>query len=178
MTDPITLKLDRLFDAVDANHDGSIDWADYQRLLDRIATGYKPDKHDRRFQALRAAYQMYWCELLRHTGNASSLLLKDEFVIANRLASVDTSRFNLVEGIPQAVFDVVATKESHILGEEELVRLLKFLEVTSPEIIEQFMLLDTDGDGYITRQDCLRSAREFFHTPDILTPGGIFFGIG
>ncbi|GAU71555.1 hypothetical protein SSP35_48_00080 [Streptomyces sp. NBRC 110611] len=177
MTNPITLKLCRLFDAVDTDHDGNISWADYRRLLDRLTTGYKPDTSDRRLQALHAAYQMYWCELLRHADSPSSLLLKEEFVAANQLASVDTSRFNLVEGIPQAVFDVADTNDDSTLDKEELARLLKFLEVTSPDTVDQFMGLDITRDGSITRQDCLRSAREFFYTPDISTPGGIFFGM-
>ncbi|ANZ13494.1 EF-hand domain-containing protein [Streptomyces noursei] len=178
MTDPITLKLGWLFEAVDANRDGNIDWADYQRLLDRLAVGYKPDKRDRRFQALRATYQMYWYELLRHAGSTSSLLAKEEFVAANRMASMDTSRFNLVEGIPQAVFDVMDANDCKILGREELVRLLKLLEVTtSPETVDQFTGIGNDGNGYITREDCVRSARQFFYTPSISAPGGIFFGM-
>ncbi|WP_274919497.1 EF-hand domain-containing protein [Streptomyces sp. WZ-12] len=177
MTDPIAVKLGQLFEAVDTNHKGSIDWANYQRLLDRIAVGFQLDDRDRRFQTLHAAYQMYWCELLRHTGSTSSLLLKEEFVTANRMASMDTSRFNLVEGIPNVVIDVLDANDANVLGQEETVRLLKLLEVTSPEIVDQFMALDAAGDGGITRQDCIRSAREFFYAPSIETPGGIFFGM-
>ncbi|MFE6692253.1 EF-hand domain-containing protein [Streptomyces sp. NPDC057743] len=175
MTDPIAIKLGLLFEAVDADHDGTIHWADYQRLFDRLAVGYKTDTAERRLQALQATYQMYWCELLRHADSTSPLLTKEEFVAVNRMASMDISRFNVVEGIPSAMFDVIVPDDSNILGMEELSRLLKLLEVTSPEIAGR--IPELGNDGCVTREDCVRSAREFFYTPNVIAPGGVFFGM-
>ncbi|MGQ4417839.1 hypothetical protein ACN6LA_004231 [Streptomyces sp. SAS_269] len=57
MQDVITTKLERSFDAVDVNHDGYLDWTDYQKLADRYIQAYRLDKDDRRARAIQVFCQ-------------------------------------------------------------------------------------------------------------------------
>ena len=130
-TDAIHLKLKQLFNAMDTNNDGYVEWADYQRLVDRYLAEFKIDKNQRKGQTLRVTYQMYWLELLRHA-NRSELLSRDEYIAANRAASVDTSRFNMVEGIPHAIVDIMDIDDDNEISKEDFAQFMKASEITAP----------------------------------------------
>ncbi|GLW99414.1 EF-hand domain-containing protein [Microtetraspora sp. NBRC 16547] len=174
--DPIGQKMSSLFEATDTNHDGYIEWADYQLLIDRYISGYRMDRNDRRAQALTVAYMMLWQELLRH-GNGEHRLDKGQFVNAIRAASIDTSRFNMVEAMPHAVFDIIDADGVNTISKDEFAQLLKVLDFATPDAMDRFMILDTDGDGQVSRQEFIRSVREFLYSGDLSAPGGVIFGI-
>ncbi|GAB3108107.1 hypothetical protein GCM10027160_05700 [Streptomyces calidiresistens] len=175
--DVITLKLEREFDAMDANHDGHLDWTDYQQLADRYIQAYRLDRNDRRARALQTFYQIYWLELLRHAGVDSDRLTKDQFVMANRLAVVDTSRLNVTEGGGHAIFDVLDVNGDNEIGRDEFVRFLRDVRMSeTPDAMEMFTRLDTDGDGMISRHEFIRAVREHFLSHDPEAPGSMFFG--
>lgn len=173
--DPITIKLDALFSATDNDQDGYVDWSDYQRLVDRYLSTYKIDKSDRRAQALLIMYQMQWAEMLRHV-NGDGRLSKEQYHHASRAASVDTSRFNMVEGVPHAIFDIMDTDGDNSISKAEFKQYLKVWDVTDPGAMDTFAELDIDGDGAISRQEFIRAVREFFYSPDLEAPGSLFFG--
>ncbi|MET1075712.1 MAG: EF-hand domain-containing protein [Umezawaea sp.] len=173
--DPISVKLDHLFSTTDTDGDGYVDWSDYERIVDGCLTGYRIDRNDRRAHALRAAYQMYWMEMLRHA-HGSDRLDKEQFQQANRAASMDTSRFNMVEGVPHALFDVMDTDGDNTISKAEFQRFLKVRDISDPGAMDTFTELDTDGDGEISRQEFIRAVREFFYSPDLDAPGSLLFG--
>ncbi|MFJ9821148.1 EF-hand domain-containing protein [Streptomyces sp. NPDC101151] len=174
-TDPISVKLDQLFDATDTDGNGYVDWSDYQRLVDRYLSTYKIDKSDRRAQALLIAYQMQWMELLRHADGVNRLS-KEQYHHASRAVSVDTSRFNMVEGVPHAIFDIMDVDGDNTISKAEFKQYLGVWGITDPGAMDTFAQLDTDGDGTISRQEFIRAVREFFYSPDLEAPGSLFFG--
>ncbi|AGS66883.1 EF-hand domain-containing protein [Streptomyces collinus] len=174
-TDPISVKLDQLFTATDTDGDGYVEWSDYQRVVDRYLKAYKIDKSDRRAQALLFSYQMQWAELLRHA-NGVNRLSKEQYHAASRAVSVDTSRFNMVEGVPHAIFDIMDTDGDNTISKAEFKQYLGVWDITDPAAMDAFAELDTDGDGSISRQEFIRAVREFFYSPDLEAPGSLFFG--
>lgn len=173
--DAIKRKLEQLFNATDANNDGYVEWADYQRIVDRYLTAFTIDKDERKGQTLQVTYQMYWLELLRHA-NRSQRLTRDEYIAANRAASIDTSRFNMVEGIPHAIVDIMDNDDDNEINKEEFAQFLQASGITAPHAMDTFAALDTDGDGRISRQEYVRSVREFFHSDtDLKAPGSLYF---
>ncbi|MCP2256667.1 EF-hand domain pair [Streptoalloteichus tenebrarius] len=174
-TDPITAKLEALFHATDSNNDGHVEWEDYHGIIERCLSAYKIDKNDRRARALLAAYQMSWIELLRHA-NGEDRLSKDQFVLATRLSAVDTSRHNLVEGLSHAIFDIIDSDGTNAIDKAEFEKYVKVWGIDASSALEAFGKLDLDGDGEISRHEFIRAAREFFYSPDLDTPGSLFFG--
>ncbi|MCU7820210.1 EF-hand domain-containing protein [Kitasatospora sp. DSM 101779] len=175
--DIITTKLERQFDTIDADKDGYVDCTDYQRLADRYIQAYKLDKNDLRARALQSFCQIYWLELLRHSGAGGDRLTKDQFVTANRLACIDTSRLNVVDGGGHAIFDVIDTNGDNEISKDEFARLLRDVwRSESPDAMDVFMKLDTDGNGAISRQEFIRAVREHFMSNDPDAPGSMFFG--
>ncbi|MET9887631.1 EF-hand domain-containing protein [Streptomyces sp. NPDC006430] len=175
--DVITTKLERSFDAWDANHDGYLDWTDYQKLADRYIQAYKLDKTDRRARALQTFCQIYWLELLRHAGVDGDRLTKDQYVTANRLAVIDTSRLNVTEGGGHAIFDVIDVNGDNEISKDEFARFLRDVwKSDAPDAMDSFTQLDTDGDGAISRHEFIRAIREHFLSNDPGAPGSLFFG--
>ncbi|WP_328315738.1 EF-hand domain-containing protein [Streptomyces sp. NBC_00388] len=175
--DVITAKYERAFDTMDANRDGFLDWTDYQRLADRYIEAYRLGKDDRRARALQSFSQIYWLELLRHSGVDGDRLTKGEFVTANRLAAIDTSRLNVTEGAGHAIFDVIDVNGDNEISKDEFARALRDVwRIDAPDAMDSFMRLDTDGDGAISRQEFIRAIREHFLSNDPDAPGSLFFG--
>ncbi|MFE7753401.1 EF-hand domain-containing protein [Streptomyces sp. NPDC057428] len=175
--DTITLKLERTFEQMDANNDGYLDWSDYQKLGDRYIQGYNLSREDRRARALQTFCQIYWLELLRHAGVDGDRLTKDQFVIANRLAVIDSSRLNVTEGGGHAIFDIIDVDGDNEISKDEFARLMRDVwRDDSPETMELFARIDSDGDGTISRHEFIRVVREHFLSNDPDAPGSIFFG--
>ncbi|MGA5321132.1 EF-hand domain-containing protein [Streptomyces seoulensis] len=175
--DVVSTKLERTFDAFDANKDGYLDWSDYQKLGDRYIQAYKLDKNDRRARAIQTFCQIYWLELLRHAGVDGDRLTKEQYVTANRLAVIDTSRLNVTEGGGHAIFDVIDVDQDNEISRAEFERFLRDVwRSEAPDAMESFTKLDTDGDGAISRQEFIRAVREHFLSNDPDAPGSMFFG--
>ncbi|MFB7776732.1 EF-hand domain-containing protein [Streptomyces bauhiniae] len=175
--DVISVKLERAFDALDANGDGYLDWSDYEKLGDRYIQAYRLDKNDRRARAIQTFCQIYWLELLRHAGIDGDRLTKEQFVTANRLAVIDTSRLNVTEGGGHAIFDVIDVDQDNEISRAEFERFLRDVwRSEAPDAMEAFAKLDTDGDGAISRQEFIRAIREYYFSSDPDAPGSLFFG--
>ena len=173
--DPIAVKLGYLFGASDTDRDGFVDWSDYERLISRYLNGYGIVAEDRRAHALRAAYQMYWSELLRQV-NGVDRLSKEQFVVANQAAGVDRSRFPMADVVPQAIFDVMDTDADDAISKPEYKVFLEAWGVSDLEALNVFLELDTDDDGRISRGEFIGAIRDFFTSPELDSPGSLFFG--
>ncbi|WP_225830824.1 EF-hand domain-containing protein [Streptomyces sp. NK08204] len=175
--DPVDIKIGHVFDALDVDRDGYVEWADYESLIDRHVEGYGLARNDRRVSALMAAYTMLWLEFLRHADAEGDRLGKDEYIAANRAASIDTSRMSMTEGVPHAVFDLIDADDDHQMSRSEFSRYVKDVwRITAPDAVDTFDALDTDGDGLISRNEFILAVRQFFFSPDLDAPGSLFFG--
>jgi len=176
-SDIISEKIERAFDTLDADRNGYLEWSDYQSLVDRYLTAYDLDRSDRRARGIQAFCQLYWVELLRHAGVEGDRLTKEQFVTANRLASIDTSRLNVVEGASHAIFDCVDADGDNQINRAEFERYLRDVwRIAATDAMESFAKLDADGDGRISRQEFIRSLREYYHSTDPDSAGSLFFG--
>ncbi|MFI5924303.1 EF-hand domain-containing protein [Streptomyces anulatus] len=174
--DVVQLKLERQFDALDADNDGYLDWSDFQQLVDRFVSVFELGKNDPRAGGIQAFYQLYWQELIRHAQPDGQKLSKGDFIQGSRLLSVDTSRLNVVEGWGQATFDCMDTNGDNEVTKEEFEKFQKKVWKISQPDIETFNMLDLDGDGYISRQEFIRATREYFYSSDPNDAGSFLFG--
>jgi hypothetical protein len=175
--DVIAIKLGRQFEIMDANDDGYLDWSDYQNVCDRYIEAYKLDKNDRRARALYSFYQTYWLELLRHADVQADRLTKEQFVTANRLAGIDTSRLNMADGLGHVIFDVIDADLDNEISKDEFARFVTDVwKIEAPDSMDTFTELDSDDDSKISRQEFLRGMREYFLSNDPDAPGSLVLG--
>jgi hypothetical protein len=173
--DPIAVKLGYLFGASDTDQDGFVDWSDYERLISRYLDGYGIAAEDGRAHALRTAYQKYWAELLSNVKGVERLSM-EQFVAANQAAGVDRSRFTMADAVPQAIFDVMDTDGDDAISKPEYKVFLQAWGVSDLEALNVFLELDTDDDGRISRSEFVGAIRDFFTSPELDSPGSLFFG--
>ena len=176
--DVVGTKIEKIFNALDVNRNGYVEWSDFQSLIDRYLSEYRLDRNDRRAMALHASYAMFWQELLRHADvEGDQRLRKDEYIAATRSAIFDSSRFDAINGFTDAVFDVIDTNGDNEISKDEFHRFTgNVWGVSQPEAAEAFSALDTDGDGLISRPEFVRASREFFLSNDPSSPGSVLFG--
>ncbi|WP_329012343.1 EF-hand domain-containing protein [Streptomyces sp. NBC_00690] len=175
--DIITTKLERSFAALDTNHDGHLDWPDYQRLADRYLSAYHLDPDDRRARALHAFFLSYWLELLRHADVQEDWLSRDQYVAAVRLASADASRLNVADGLGHVLFDVIDVNGDNEISREEFTRFLTDVwALEEADALKAFRTLDTSSDDTVSRPEFLKAIREYFLLSDPDAPGSLFFG--
>ncbi|MFE6224563.1 MULTISPECIES: EF-hand domain-containing protein [unclassified Streptomyces] len=171
-------KYGRVFDLLDADGSGYLEWPDFQALADRHLTAYGIDRNDRRARVLLAHYQMLWLELLRHSDVQGDRLNREEYVLALRLLLVDTSRVNVVEGGGHAMFDLIDTDGDNEIGKDEFLTFLRNVwQVTDPAALDTFDAIDADGDGLISRPEFLRTLREYYYSANPEAPGSALFGV-
>jgi len=171
------VRFSRLFDALDSDHDSSVTWADYQRLVESYVAGYGLDPQERKAQAVQASYQMLWLELLRHSGAEVARLDRERFVQAMHAAAEDRSRFNMTEGVAEAVFDLLDTDGDDSVSEAEFLHYARVLGAEATDAADRFAGLDTNGDGFINREEFVLSSREYLFGDDTRSPGGFVFGV-
>ncbi|MGW1513538.1 EF-hand domain-containing protein [Streptomyces sp. NPDC002394] len=175
--DVVSEKYGRLFDILDVDKDGYLNLADYQALADRFISAYKLDKTDQRARSLVMVLQVQWMELLRHANVDGDRLNRDQYVSASRLAAVDSSRINYVDGTGHAFFDVIDANGDNEISKEEFLRLLTDVwKVNDPAALDVFVRIDNDGDGAISRSEFIRTIREYYLSPDPEAPGSVIFG--
>ncbi|MFJ3637664.1 EF-hand domain-containing protein [Streptomyces sp. NPDC090112] len=151
---------DRMFEAIDSNNADYICWEDMARLADTYQHVFEVPETDRRAQALKACYRMYWMELLRHAGGIDRLD-KDHFRLGNYAASVDTSRFNLTDGLTSAIFDVIDLDATGKITRDDFEQHFRIWCNGAPDS-SLYDRLDVDADGYLTRQAFIRAMRELY----------------
>ncbi|WP_306368475.1 EF-hand domain-containing protein [Nocardiopsis sp. CC223A] len=170
-------RFDRFFFAHDTDSDGHVDWSDYERLVAAYLDAAKADRAGHRAAALKVTFQMWWMELLRHAQVQGQRLSREEYTRALQALLVDTSRFNMLEGLAHAVFDVLDADGDDQIGRDEFQALLRALKVPDFAAADLFHALDTDGDTVLSRHEVVRAVREFFSSPEDNPSGGIFFGV-
>ena len=162
-TGPVDAWFDSEFDTLDFNHDGYIDWSDYETLIGRYIQTAQIREGDRRAQALRAFYQMYWGELLRHADVEAGRLSKDQFVDATRRATNDTSRVNFTECGGHVIFDLIDINGDDQISKEELTRHLQGVWRTEDhEVMNALTALDRDGNKVISRKEFVGGIHDYF----------------
>jgi len=159
--DPVDTKIESEFHKLDLNHDGYLDWSDYEILIGRYKKTARVSEDDRRTRALRAFYQMHWLELLRYAGVEGDRLSKDQFVAATRLATTDTSRLNVAEVGGHVIFDLIDTNGDGEISKEELTHYLRGVwQIDGSDAMYDFDALDRDGDSVISRDEFVGGIHE------------------
>src|SRR5947207_11453294 len=161
-------KLTRMFDLYDANKDGYISAADYERVGEGFATstGCAPGSAD--YEKLRATYLGFW-EQLRQSADADQdgKVTREEF-----LASYDAllAMRETIAGVSQAILQLTDRDGDGKITPSEFSANLQAYGVDAPAAAEAFRHLDRDGDGFIDNAELVQNVEEFFFGDDPNAP--------
>lgn len=151
---PVETKIESEFDKLDGNHDGYVEWSDYDALVDRYKQTASVSEDDRRVRALEAFYRMHWLELLRHARTDGDRLSKGQFVKATRLATSDESRLKVTEVGAHVIFDLIDVDGDGAISNEELTRFLDGVwQIDQADTTYDVEALGSDKARRITREE-------------------------
>ncbi|KLL10615.1 MULTISPECIES: EF-hand domain-containing protein [Protofrankia] len=167
-----TNRLDQVFRTLDIDGDGFLEWSDLQRLVDRYLAVFSVNADSLPGRGLRAAYEMEWLHLRRQVGGRPRLAA-EEFPAAVAAASADTSRFDLLENVPQAIFDLMDSDGDDAIDRTDFARFLEVWQIPAGTGQRAFTAMDRDADGLVSRHEFVTSVREF-HSDGSDRPGDLY----
>jgi Ca2+-binding EF-hand superfamily protein len=159
--DPIEMKIVYEFDKLDGNHDGYVEWSDYDTLVNRYKKTAKVKENDRRVRALEAFYRMHWLELLRHADTHEDRLSRTQYVTATRLATSDESRLKVSEVGAHVIFDLMDVDGDGSISNEELTSFLDNVwKIDKADTVYGLGALGADRGRMISRDEFVNGVNE------------------
>ncbi|MGI5336543.1 EF-hand domain-containing protein [Streptomyces sp. CA-181903] len=177
-TAPIERKYDLIFDRLDADGNGVLEYADCERMgQDVIRAGYVTEG-SAQADALFTAYREAWGRLTAAAdADGDGVITREEFKAA--MSRTLGRREQVVEGC-RAVLD---TEFSSIDGDDDgfvpvadFQRYLEALGSTAEEARATCDSLDTNGDGRISRAEFHEGWAQYLLSDDLTEPGSNFLG--
>jgi len=162
-----------VFDAMDVDRDGFLTEADFQSLADRwtASTDWAPGSdHHARLTGLMTGW---WAVL------AASDLDRDDRVTLDEVLAVNDGWDALAEAnrdTANTMFDAIDDNADGRISAEEYRRLIEVWTGRDTDTDEIFPLLDTDGDGYLSRDEFATLWSQFWSGDDPDEPGTWVFG--
>jgi Ca2+-binding EF-hand superfamily protein len=168
-------KLTRLFQLMDTDDNGLMEWSDVDRTVARLieSRGWEADSDGAR--SLRAGHMEVWQQVEPFaTDGALSL---DGFIAYHEdMLSVPGAYDASVGPLADLVFSTLdADGDGQITLEEH--RAFCRIYGIDPLLADTiFPMWDTDGNGYVSTEELAVVVREFFHSTDPESPGNWLFG--
>ncbi|MFC4531952.1 EF-hand domain-containing protein [Sphaerisporangium dianthi] len=166
---PHALNAGSAFDTSDVDQDGYIDKEDMRliglHLADRL--GLPPDAPAR--AGLLAAYAHVWSNVVAAVGTDDGGRISRQRYIEYAVSpTLDRTRFivAIVWPITDALWDALDADGDHKLSMREYLRLWSAYDVETAEAREAFILLDTDGDGHLGKDEFAQAMYDFYFSDD------------
>ncbi|MFJ8825265.1 EF-hand domain-containing protein [Streptomyces sp. NPDC102467] len=173
-------KLSRRFRTYDTDQNGVIEKADFDLAAQRMGKefGHKPNSPQQR--QLNEQLTRLW-EVLAEIADTDhdGRITEDEYKNAFRTKVITSPEAfdKMYRPFIQALINVVDSDKDGKVDQQEHVRWYRALmNVPEKDSQEAFSRLDEDGDGYLTREEILKSVRDFYFNDDPTAPGNMLLG--
>jgi Ca2+-binding EF-hand superfamily protein len=168
------------FDLIDADDNGRIEPADFQRRADRLAEALRVTSEEERNRLRRRV--MLWWEHLSSLADANDdgritreewRMYWERFKIA---VSMGDNRRSIekLERVARHTFRAIDRTDSGKITDEEFSNWLAAWDIERNESV--FRRLDREGTGYLTEDDLVEATKEFYLSNDPDAPGNVLYG--
>jgi Ca2+-binding EF-hand superfamily protein len=178
MTSEILVRrYDKAFSLWDSNGNGYIEEADFKRLLNQFLAMFGESPTSERGADVARQWDDHWQALLATVDHvADGRISRQEWREGMaRLAGDEVSRNRVLTSVATAVFRLMDTDGDDKVGPAEW---RSFQESIGNRGAAEasFRQMDTNHNGYLTVQELVNAAHEYFTSPDPHARGGWLFG--
>ena len=178
LTDFRKRKLITLFDMYDVDKDGLLEQADYEQIVQKLATslGYQPGSPE--YTRLYADHVGVWNATYQLCGAPSSQrVTQEEYVAAFDQLLSDKDNYQAIVGNwADSLVELSDRDGDGRLSQQEYVANLRNFNANEAAANEAFRKLDRNRDGYLTHDEILLGVEEFFYSDDPEAPGNWLVG--
>jgi hypothetical protein len=178
LTDFQKRKLNVLFNLYDVDKDGFEEQADFEQIVQNLATTLRIQPGSPEHTRLYAAHVAVWNNVQQLVGSpGSQRVARGEYLAGyDRLLSAKGNFLAAVGSWSDSLIELSDRDGDGRLSQQEYVANLRSFNVDEAAANEAFRRLDLDGDGYLTHDEISRSVEEFFYSDDPEAPGNWLVG--
>ena len=169
-------KLPRVFALYDADNNGFIEQSDFERLLQTLAQARNWEPGTPEYDVLEEKLMSRWDNIRKSADvNRDGRVSLDEW-----LANIDHMlQFETeAKAITGSIFGVFDRDGDDKLDVEEYKELYRAIGLDESFAADYFQGLDLNDDGYISRDEFVTLAQQFFRSNDRQAAGNLLFGPG
>ncbi|POM26766.1 EF hand [Actinomadura rubteroloni] len=160
-------KVRLVFDAMDGDGDGALRATDFEALARRWAAIRVAGDEERLLDVMRG----WWDTLAVHSRTADAVLVDDVLTVVDLLTTMPDA----VTATADAMFEAVDENGDGLISPAEYRQMIEAWS-GGPADAGTFALLDSDGDGAISRTEFAAHWYEFWAGDDPAAPGSRIFG--
>jgi Ca2+-binding EF-hand superfamily protein len=178
MTEVQKAKQVHYFNVLDHNGDGLLEKQDFIDVADRIAEMRGYEDGSARHSAVRKEILRIWTNARALSGaeGKTQITLEDWLAHEEKVIDSNVLIHSYVQGIAQAVFDILDADNDGVISEEEYLQFFRAFRGEEAQGPEAFQKLDQDGDGHLAREEFLEAVTEFHLSDDPDARGNWLFG--
>jgi Ca2+-binding EF-hand superfamily protein len=167
----------KVFTHIDANRDGVLEHADYERTAARLLCALDAPPSAPEAQQITEAYAEEWAALQAAADAEGGRRVTLDVYLAYRDRELDgVSPEAVLDPYTDLVFGLLDRDGDGIVSSEELSRYLSIYALPDEALREGLEKMDPARRGYFTREDVRRLVREFRASSDDDTPGSWMMG--
>jgi len=177
-TESILRKYDVIFDRLDADGNGTLEFADCERMGQEVIRSGRVAGDSTKASALFAAYRDGWDRLVAAAdADGDGVITREEF----RSAMSDTlgRREQVVAGcrsVLDAEFSAIDGDDDGLVPVADFQRYLEALGSSPAEAAATCSLMDTDNDGQVSREEFHAGWEQYLLDDELSGAGNSFLG--
>jgi len=175
LTDLQTRKLTRMFNAYDADHSGSLEYADLEAHFTNLAQMREIAVGSPQYDELQSSYRAVW-EHLRQFADTDrdERVLPDEWLAyCSELVQSPDKFLTNRRVLARLDAKLLDRDGDRLISQEEFAGLRATLDTDTATVFQRF---DLDGDGYVSGDEFVELFRQFFLSDDPDAPGNTWYG--
>jgi len=175
LTDLQKRKLTRMFNAYDADHNGYLEFADFEAQFNNLAQMHELAADSAEYNELQSAYRAAWDQISRF-GDADhdGRVLLDEWLAYGSDVVQSPDMFeNGLGAVAKLNGKLLDHDGDGLISLEEFATFRATLDTERAAIFKRF---DLDGDGYISADELVELFRQFFLSDDPNALGNTWYG--